>query len=239
MPSNYKIRIAVCDDERKACIEISSMAKKILQEENIPYSISVYENASGLLKDIQNGVSFQIFLLDVLMDEMDGIELAAELRKQKNKAAIIFISITREMALKGYEVSAARYLEKRLNEEKLKAALMYCCCNQQEQREILLPTAQGQRRILVSDIQYAEAFERGTRLVLSNDAVECRLKFREVEAMLPKTLFLLCHRAYIVNLTYVKFIRKYEFELKSGWIVSIGKGRYAEVYKKFVDYLND
>lgn len=126
MPSNYKIRIAVCDDERKACIEISSMAKKILQEENIPYSISVYENASGLLKDIQNGVSFQIFLLDVLMDEMDGIELAAELRKQKNKAAIIFISITREMALKGYEVSAARYLEKPLNEEKLKEALMYC-----------------------------------------------------------------------------------------------------------------
>ena len=63
MPSNYKIRIAVCDDERKACIEISSMAKKILQEENIPYSISVYENASGLLKDIQNGVyDLQIFL---------------------------------------------------------------------------------------------------------------------------------------------------------------------------------
>ena len=239
MPIDYKVKLAVCDDERRDCIEISSMAKKILREANISHSISAYDNAKALLADIQNGIQFQILLLDVMMDEMDGMELAAELRKLENKAAIIFISINREMALRGYEVSAARYLEKPLHEEKLKEAILYCCRNQQEKREILLPTVQGQCRVLVSDILYVEAFDRGTRFVLEDESVECRMKFGEVEAMLPKPTFLLCHRAYIVNLSCVKYIRNYEFELKNGQIVSIGKGRYSEVHKKFVAYLAD
>lgn len=239
MAIEYKIRIAVCDDEPRDCIEIAGMAKHILQKENIPYTITAYDNAKALLGDIRNGVRFQILLLDVLMDEMDGLELARELRKLDNKAAIVFISSNREMALQGYEVSAARYLEKPLDEGKLNEALLYCVSNQQEKREVLFPTAQGQRRIAVADIQYAEAFDRGTRLILEGDTVESRLKFGEVERMLPNPTFLLCHRAYVVNLSCVKFIRNYEFELKNGLIVPIGKGRYAEIYKKFVAYLSD
>lgn len=239
MPINNKLKIAVCDDDRKDCIEIINKSKKILQEEKISHSIAAYDNAKVLLADIQNGVTFHILLLDVMMDEMDGMELARELRKMKNNAAIIFISANREMALSGYEVSAVRYLGKPLEKEKLKEALLYCCRNQQEKREILLPTVQGKCRISVSDIQYAEAFERGTRVVLTNESVECRLKFSEMEEMLPKPAFLLCHRAYLVNLSCVKYIRNYEFELKNGQVIPIGKGRYADVQKKFVSYLTD
>lgn len=239
MPADNKLKIAVCDDDRKDCIEIINNSKKILQEEKISHSIAAYDNAKVLLSDIQNGVIFHILLLDVMMDEMDGMELARELRKMRNNAAIIFISKNREMALVGYEVSAARYLGKPLVEEKLKEALLYCSHNQQAKREILLPTAQGKCRISISDIQYAEAFERGTRVVLSNESIECRLKFSEMVDMLPKPTFLLCHRAYLVNLSRVKYIRNYEFELKNGQIIPIGKGRYADIQKKFVSYLTN
>ena len=239
MSVNNRIRIAVCDDEKKDCIEIVGLTQKILKHANISHSIFAYESAKELLEDIQKGVDFHLLLLDVLMDEMDGMELAAELRRQENKAAIIFISVNREMALRGYEVSAARYLEKPLNEEKLKEALLYCYGEFQVKKEILLPTAHGQCRISVADIQYVEAFERGSKFVLSNEMIESRLKFGEAEKLLPKSNFLLCHRAYVVNLAFVKYIRNYEFELKNGMIIPIGKGRYAEVYKTFVKYITD
>ena len=239
MPINNKLKIAVCDDNPIDCIEIINQSKKILQEEKISHSIAAYNNAKVLLADIQKGVSFQILLLDVMMDEMDGMTLARELRKMRCKAAIVFISANREMALSGYEVSAARYLGKPLEAEKLKEALLYCSRNQQEKREILLPTAKGKCRISVIDIRYAEAFERGTRVVLSNESLECRIKFSEMEAILPKPTFLLCHRAYIVNLSCVKYIRNYEFELKNGQVIPIGKGRYSDVQDKFVSYLTN
>lgn len=239
MPTNNQLKIAVCDDNTLDCIEIINQSKKILEEEKISHSIAAYNNAKALLADIQKGETFQILLLDVMLNEMDGITLAKELRKMRNKAAIVFISANREMALSGYEVSAARYLGKPLEEKKLKEALLYCSRNQQEKRELLIPTAKGKCRISVTEIQYAEAFERGTKVTLQSETIECRLKFSEMEAMLPKPTFLLCHRAYIVNLSCVKYIRNYEFELKNGQIIPIGKGRYSEIQKKFISYLSD
>lgn len=239
MLTDCRLRIAVCDNEQTDRAQIAGMTKEILQEADILYSISGYESGKSLLADIQNGALFHILLLDVMMDEMDGMELAATLRKQKNKTAIIFISLNREMALRGYEVSASRYLAKPLDRDKLKEALMHCCQVWQEKKEILLPTDLGQHRTSFSDIQYVEAFERGTRFVLAHETVESRLKLSEVEGMLPGSAFILCHRAYIVNLSCVKFIRHYEFALKCGEIVPIGKGRFSEIRRRFVDYLAD
>lgn len=239
MPTEATFRIAVCDDMESDRRQVTDMAEQILQEAGIFHSISKYESAKALLADIEGGAQFQVLLLDVMMDEMDGMELAAALRKQKNKTTIMFISSNREMALRGYEVSAVRFLAKPVEMDKLKEALLYCCSVWQEKKEILLPTDQGKRRTSFADIQYVEAFDRGTRFVLAGETLESRLKFSEVEAMLPKPAFLMCHRAFVVNLACVKYIRNYEFVLKNGMIVPIGKARYAEINRKFLDYLAD
>lgn len=61
------------------------------------------------------------------MDSLDGIELAAALRKLGDGTAIIFISSNREMALWGYEVSTARYLAKPLQRPQLREARLPEC----------------------------------------------------------------------------------------------------------------
>ena len=80
--------------------------------EGLACSVSTYESATALLDAIQGGAQFHILLLDVMMEGLDGMELAAALRELGNSTAIIFISSNREMAMRGYEVSAARYLAK-------------------------------------------------------------------------------------------------------------------------------
>ncbi|MBQ3512995.1 MAG: response regulator transcription factor [Lachnospiraceae bacterium] len=239
MSTEQELRIAVCDDEKDDLAKIISMTKQILQDEKIIHSISVYDSASALLADIQNGTSYHILLLDVMMDGMNGMELAAELRKQHNNMTIIFISSNREMALCGYEVSAARYLAKPLDENKMKEALLYSYHNWQDKREILLPTSQSQHRILISDIQFVEALGRETKFVLENETVECKYKFNEIETMLRSQVFVLCHRSFIVNLSYVKQITRYAFLLTGGQHIPISKGRYLEIYKKFIDYISN
>lgn len=239
MPTGRKLKIAVCDDAYSDRTQITQMTKHILQDADILFALTVYESSTALLNAIQGGAQFQILLLDVMMNEMDGMELAAELRKQNRDTAIIFISSNLEMAMRGYEVSAARYLAKPLGREKLKEALLYCHKHIQGKKEILLPTAQGQHRISLADIQYVEAFDRGTRFVLAERTVESRLKFSEAEKLLPSFAFLRCHRAYLVSLSCIVSIRRYEFTLKNGQTVPIGKGRYGEVHRRFVDYLSD
>ncbi|MBO5322796.1 MAG: response regulator transcription factor [Oscillospiraceae bacterium] len=238
MPTSNELRIAVVDDIEKDRFQIAEQTRDILVHAKISHSISGYGDARSLLDDIHSGKKYDLLLLDVLMDDIDGMALAKALRNQGDHTMIVFISISQEMARLGYQVEASRYLVKPLDKEELKESLMYCI-DKLTKKEILLPTEKGQYRTSFQNIQFVEAFDRGTRFVLTDDTVETKLKFSEVEAMLPKSTFILCHRAYIVNLALTKHISQYEFVMKNGAVIPISRLRYNEIYRKFVDRLTD
>ena len=239
MKNEQNMKIAVCDDAAADLEQIIGMTERYFSDVGIPCLISGFDNTEALIRSISMGEQYQLLLLDVMMDKMDGMELARWLRRTGCPADIVFISVNREMALSGYEVDAVRYLAKPLDTDKFTEAMDCCCRLWADKKEILLPTDQGSYRISAMDIRYAEAFDRGTRLVLGNETVESRLKFSEVKRILPEKSFIACHRAYIVNLSWVKCIRPYEFVLKNGGCVAIAKGRYPEIRKKFMDYIAD
>lgn len=239
MPTRTVLRIAVCDDADSDRIAIAEMTKEILQTEGIAHSVTLYDSAKELLADMNGEALYHILILDVMMDDMDGITFSEQLRKWDDKTQIVFVSSNREMALRGYEVNAVRFLAKPAEEEKLREALLFCYRAWREKREIVIPTESGLRRTLLSEIIYAEAFDRGTRFVLSNDVIETKMKYSEAEELLPKPAFLLCHRGFIVNLAWTTYIRHYEFTLKNGNTVPIGKGRYAECHRLFLQYITE
>lgn len=73
--------------------------------------------------------------------------------------------------------SAARYLAKPLRAEQLQEALLYCYKAFCEKKEVLLPTAKGQCRIPLSNILYAEAMERVTKLALMDRLEDLQKRF--------------------------------------------------------------
>ena len=232
-----QLHIAVCDDEvidRKRAKRITT---DIMEAEGLACSLSVYESAKALLTAIQGGAQFHILLLDVMMDGLDGMEFAAALRKLGDNTAIVFMSTNREMALRGYEVSAVRYLAKPLREEQLREALLYCYKTFCEKKEILLPTTKGQRRIPLSDILYVEAMERVTKLALTDRLEEVSMKVSDLSALLPERRFVLCHRSYLVNLEHIAYIRSRDLELTTGEVLPVSRYRVEDLQKQFVDYL--
>lgn len=231
------LQIAVCDDEAADRMQIAERVEKIMQEENLAYSISSYGSGLNLLTAIQKGERFNLLLLDVMMDELGGMELAAALRKMGEDTAIIFISTNKEMALRGYEVSAVRYLAKPVQPEQLREAMLYCYRTFCERKEILLPTSKGQCRIPLLDIVYAEAMERMIKLVLKNRIETLNIKFSDLAGYLPDHQFILCHRSYLVNLDYVSYIRNRELELSTGEVLPVSKYRLSALRQKLVDYL--
>ena len=234
---NPQLQIAVCDDEAIDRQQAETLTTEIMAEEGLDCSVSTYESAEALLTAIQGGAQFHILLLDVMMEGLDGMELAAALRKLGDSTAIIFISSNRELALRGYEVSAARYLAKPLREEQLREALVYCYKTFCEKKEILLPTSKGQRGIPLSDILYAEAMERVTKLALTDQAEEISMKFSDLSALLPERQFIPCHRSYLVNLEHIAYIRSRDLELTTGEVLPVSRYRADGLQKQFVSYL--
>ena len=239
MFSDNELRIAIVDDLDEDRMRIQEMTRRILLDSNIPHHIDCYGDGTVLLRDLRGGRKYHLLLLDVLMDDMNGIDLAGELRKQGDQTMIVFISSCQEMARQGYKVKAMRYLAKPLEKEEVQEALFACHGEWQAKKEILLPTDYGQYRISFPDIQFVEAFDRGTRFVLKSETVETRMKLSQVEAMLPKSMFVQCHRAYIVNMAHTRRISPYEFLMKSGTAVPISRLRYPEVNRMFVQFFMD
>lgn len=233
------LRLAICDDEPMDCALVAQMSREILGAEGVEAELSAYPSAAELLRAIRAGRAFHIFLLDVMMEGMDGMELAAALRAGHEDAAIIFISSNREMALRGYEVAAARYLAKPLDREKLREALLYCCAAHARRRALALPTADGQTRVDPSAILYVEAWERGVRLDLGGEKLEAKIPISQIAAMLPEGQFAYCHRTLLVNLACVRHVRYCELELKNGERLPISKYRLAQFKSEFLKYLRD
>lgn len=239
MPENLnpQLQIAICDDEPMDRQQAADLTNDIMTAEGLACDLSSYESATALLTAIQSGAQFHILLLDVMMEGLDGMELAAALRKLGDSTAIIFMSTNREMALRGYEVSAARYLAKPLREEQLREALLYCYKTFCEKKEILLPTTKGQRRIPLSDILYVEAMERVTKLALTDRLEEVTLKFSDLSALLPERQFISCHRSYLVNLEHIAYVRSRDLELTTGEVLPVSRYRVDDLQKQFVAYL--
>lgn len=230
-------RIAICDDESIDRQQAADLTHEIMAAEGLACDLSSYESATALLTAIQGGAQFHILLLDVMMEGLDGMELAAALRKLGDDTAIIFMSSNRELALRGYEVSAARYLAKPLQRTQLQEALLYCYKTFCEKKEILLPTTKGQRRIPLSDILYVEAMERVTKLALTDRLEEVSMKFSDLSALLPERQFVLCHRSYLVNLEHIAYIRNRDLELTTGEVLPVSRYRVEDLQKQFVAYL--
>lgn len=235
MSASHPIKIAICDDESFFLAQIKQMTENILNKADSFYEIMTYHSCKELLEALEQNMEFHIMLLDIIMDGLNGMDFARKIRSLKNPASIIFVSSNREMALMGYEVSAVRYLQKPIVEEKLEEALLYCFEQWQRKEEILLTTDYGYYRVAFDDIQYVEAFDRGTQVVLEHDVIDVKTKFRDFMEMLPHPLFVQSHRAYIVNLSHVKKMRTNEFEMDGGRKVPISKYRYNEVSKLFFD----
>ncbi len=232
---NPQLQIAVCDDETMDRQQAETLTTDIMTAEGLSCALSGFDSATALLSAIQGGAQFHILLLDVMMEGPDGMELAAALRKLGDGTAIIFISSNREMALRDYEVSAARYLAKPFRTERLREALLYCYKTFCEKKEILLPTEKGQSKLAPSGIIYVESWERGSRLQLTSGPIETSVKISELAAMLPERSFTFCHRTILVNLAFIKHLRSCEIELAG--ILPVSKHRVSDLKKRLLEYM--
>ena len=233
----YCMKVAVCDDDSNDLKRLEEMIREAARREEFDCEIISYESSTRLLNAIQSGEEYHVLMLDVMMETFNGIELAAELRRQQNKVAIVFVSSNRDMALNGYEVAAVRYLMKPVSEEKLREALLFCYRANMGRQEIMLPTIKGVRSFSLKDIIYAETWGRGLRITTPQGQEEVALRISDLETMLPQGQFVLCHRTIIVNLEYVRYLRYCELELKTGDLLPVSKYRQQATREKLFRYL--
>lgn len=238
------MKLALCEDE----VVQRSIAAMLLHEylEDRPgVKGKVFEYASGpeLLEALETEERFDLYLLDVVMPEMTGIELGLQLRKRDGDAVIIYLTVSPEYAVSAYETQAFGYLIKPVDRERLYQVLDRAIGSMEKRKGacISVKTRNGLQRVPLDEILYAELADRAMRYHVAGgetvDSVTLRGSFQAAAApMLEDSRFVQCGASFVVNLYYVAVVEKSSLRLTTGERVPLPRGSAAEAKRRWQGY---
>ena len=112
------MRVLVAEDERK----MAKLLKNALEEQR--HSVMVAENGREAF-DLALNYLFDVLVLDVMLPEVDGFEVARKLRVENNRVPILFLTARDAKAdlVRGLDLGGDDYLTKPFSFEELFARL--------------------------------------------------------------------------------------------------------------------
>lgn len=235
------LNVCICDDESDLCVKLQSRIYQYAEHCGQAVRIRTYSDSSLLSGELEHSSPYQVYLLDILMPFVSGMELARQVRKKDVDAQIVFLTASPEFALEAYEVSACNYLIKPVTDEKLTKTLDMIFSNLEKQKEphFLARSAGSIRSVSFSSIVYLESFRNHTTIHLnSGDAVDNMKSMGEMEAMLDEhPEFLRVHRSYIVNMNYIREINSGELHLAPDYHVPVSKTLQSSVRMSYFAFM--
>lgn len=157
------MRIAICDDDshwRHQILEYTNAYAAANPERGI--SFTAYEWGSELMDAARKTGGFDVYILDILMHGMNGIELGTRLRQMGFDGKIIYLTSSPEYAIESYRVKAFNYLLKPIRKDLFFAALddAYSSLAQRKGKGIIVRTKDSSIRVNFDSIEYAELCKR-------------------------------------------------------------------------------
>lgn len=212
------ISVLIVDDEIPAQKELVYLVSQVPG-----FTVSGVAGSGEDALTICRQVDPDVALVDIQLYDMDGLTLAQLLKECNPKIQVIFATAHDRFAVQAFELQALDYIVKPFKYERVRSALERAregllmaggaACLKQ-----LLALLEGDKKpikicaesngkwqvINSSDIVFVMADERKTMIKLFNELVPSSYTLKELAQRLDPKRFLRVHRAYLVNLDYVK-----------------------------------
>lgn len=199
----------------------------------------IYEDGQNILKDMEREICYDIYLLDVQLPEMNGLEIAKRIRRKFSRPIIIYITNYVNYAVEAYEVNTFRYIPKKLLEEKLPQAYLAMepllkkkkCYD----RFYTIERYGHQEKIFYKDIFYLKKDRKYVVFVHKDGKSSVRGAMGEVLEKLQSKEFLMIDRSYIVNMDYVLSVKDYQVWIQNGDVLPVSKPKWPHVRDAFMN----
>lgn len=235
------IRIGVCDDRREDIHRLREYAAWFGEKHpEFPLKTDAFTSPYDLLQAIHEGGGYDVYLLDIIMPHLNGIDVARKVRERGETAEILFLTTSREYAVDAFGVKASGYLIKPVQKADFEKEMLNCIQNlaPKENPAIPLKTKEGIRRVHIREIVMVESFNHSLICILSDGtAVGTSVTLSSLYKQLREyPCFFLPHRAYIVNLDYVNGLMPTELMMADGRRVPVSRNNYPKLKEAYMNY---
>lgn len=232
--------VALCEDEVRYSKELEEMCCNILDHLAVEYEINLFNSSKDFLSAFTDrGKRFDLMLLDIVMAEPNGMELAHLIRKDDSDGSIIFITSNPDFALLGYDVHALHYLMKPVKQKVLEQLIKADYSNRFQNNFYIFEIGTQKIRVAIEDIVCLETVGRKVAITLLNGIVYYNGKLTELLEQLPKEQFVRCHQAFAINIKNTQELNYNEVITITGKRVSVSRTYTKDVQHAFVKYLRN
>ena len=234
-------RIALCENEEVFAAEQQKLCRDIFVKMNIEYELAAFQSAEEFLDEFNNKERerFDLLILDIMMDGMDGIKLAHKIREADKNATIIFLTSHRDFALQGYDVNALHYLIKPVDAEVLERLIKSAYNEKFQENYLVIKIGTQHLRIPVDNIICLETTGRRVEITLLDKTVRYSGKLSDLLQELPKDRFVRCHQAFAVNVKNIRELGKQDAITISGNKIPVSRTYMNDIKKVFVRQLGN
>lgn len=207
------LRFIICDDEKEAQESVSLAIAKVMMPYDYDYRISKFTGYDEELQEvIKDDKDEKVYLLDVEMPKVSGLEIASEIRESGDwKSMILFVSAHPEckddifhQRLMAIDFISKYYqYEKRLEESLNKVMDIYSSEN-----ALTFNYDYITYRIPISKIIYIEKATGDKKCIIMTESkkkYEITSTLKELKKKLPKE-FYQTHKACIVNTKRIEYV---------------------------------
>ena len=183
--------------------------------------------------------AYDILLLDIDMEGLDGIETARRIREADKEVRLIYVTNYRDYTIFAFAVHAFAYLLKPVEQEELFAQLDEVCAYglARSWPELEFHAAEGIVRMETSRILCFEYFDRQVLMHTTDGVLHLKRRITEVAREMAVYGFAVPHKSFVVNLYAVQRIRGYEITLTDGRTIPLSQKKSALFRRELNDYL--
>lgn len=234
-------RIAICNENKKDSEKIRQCVQQYTEQREIIAEQKIYALGIPLIDDAKTGIQYDIYILDIEMQDIFGITAVKELKKASKDAIVIFVTSHLQYALESFELEIFRYIPKETLEERLPEALEAAFLKLEREAEAyyLINDAKRVQKVFYKDVIYVYKEDKNSNFVLTDGTeIKIRLPIFAVYQKLPADTFIKADRSDIVNLAYVRKVDLLAGKLclKNKIELDVSKRRLQEI-KGLIDQL--
>ena len=226
--------IAIVEDDQATRAQLVSYIDRYFSGEKRFYRVDEFSDGLEVLDEYR--ASYDLILLDIQMEHMDGLKTAQEIRKSDENVFLVFITNLANYAIRGYSVNALDFVLKPVNYLMLETVLRRAerLLAHRASKYVTFPTEQGLIRLSVDQVYFVES--DGHMVLIHTDRQTYRMRetMKEMERQLSPLGFYRCNNCYLVNMSRLERVEKMVVQI-AGRELSISRPR----YRGFMDALAD
>lgn len=236
-----RLRVAVCDDDEAALGIISSSLKDVFATHGVDAATSLFSSAEDLAR-VMPTRRYDLLLLDIDMPGLDGITFAKQLREQRDRVDIMYISNREDKVFDSLRVSPVGFIRKSRflsDMSEVVSAYLENRRGRRSQSTVMLRDSESVYPVQVDRISYIEGQRKYQAVHVEgrNSPIVLRRTMAELERDLLGEGFIRVHKGYLVNYRFIEVVGSGELTLSTGEKIPVSRRKENETREKLLEFV--